>query len=131
MGTEVGFLTALLATVVFLVLAAVKGHQRRIRIHVAFVGCALASLAVTIMFALRVGELYDLEAAGVITPIHLGIARVTTVVFLWPLVTGPMLMRGWVKPRLHRIGAYLALGLTIAATVTGVLMLMGAERLPH
>ncbi len=129
MGTEAGFLTALLATVVFLGLAAVKGHQRQIRTHIALVGCALASLVVTIVFALRVGELYDLEAAGVITPIHLMIARVTTVVFLWPLITGPLLLRGWIKPRLHRIGAYLALGMTIAATVTGVMMLMGAERL--
>lgn len=130
MGAEAGFLTALLTTVAFLAAAAVMGRKRRIRAHVSLVVCAVTSLAVAITFALRVGELYDLEAAGVITPIHLNLARATTVTYLWPLATGPLAARGRVSPRLHRTGAYLALGMTLAATVTGVLMLLGAERLP-
>ena len=130
MGAEAGFLTALLTTVAFLAAAAVMGRKRRSRAHVAMVACAVTSLAVTIVFALRVGELYDLEAAGVITPIHLNLARVTTLVYLCPLATGPLAARGKVSPRVHHVGAYLALGMTLAATVTGVLMLLGAERLP-
>ncbi|MEM9799744.1 MAG: hypothetical protein AAGA20_05410 [Planctomycetota bacterium] len=130
MTPEAGFLTALLTTVALLVGAAVMGRSRRIRAHVAFVVCAVASLAVAIACALRLGQLYDLEAAGVITPIHLTIARITTLIYLWPLVTGPLAARGRVPKRVHHAGAYLALGMTLLATATGVLMLLGAERLP-
>ena len=75
------------------------------------------------------GEIYDLEAAGRITPIHLGLARLTTAAYLWPLITGPLAARGKVSRKAHHVGAYVALGLTVAATVTGVMMLMGAEPL--
>lgn len=129
MGPEIGFLTALLVTVAFLGGAAVTGRRRQIKAHVGFVGLSVASLAVAIVFAIRLGEYYDLEAAGRITPIHLTLARVTTLVYLWPLVTGPLAARGKIAPRIHRAGAWTALLLTVAATVTGVLMLMGAERL--
>lgn len=127
---EVGFLTALLVTVGFLVGAMITGRARRIGAHVRFVACAVLTLGVAIYFALEVGKLYDLEAAGRITPIHLGLARVTTALYLWPLVTGPLAYRGMVPRRVHRVGAWLALAATLAATVTGVMMLMGAERLP-
>ena len=40
-----------------------------------FVLAAVAGLGVAIWFALALGELYDLEAAGDITPGHLGLAR--------------------------------------------------------
>ena len=70
---EAGFLTALLATVGFLVGAAITGRRRRIGAHVRFVLAAVAGLGVAIWFALALGELYDLEAAGDITPIHLGL----------------------------------------------------------
>lgn len=130
MDPVAAFLGALLTTVAFLLGAAVMGRKRLIKQHVVLVACAVTSLAVAIVFALRVGEVYDLEKAGVITPIHLNLARFTTAMYLWPLITGPLAAKGKVAPRVHRIGAYTALGLTIAATVTGVLMLMGAERLP-
>jgi hypothetical protein len=123
------FLTALVTTVVFLASAAVMGRRRRIKPHVLLVGCAVLSLGVAIVFALRVGELYDLEAAGAITPIHLNLARITTATYLWPLATGPLAAKGKVSPRVHRTGAYVAITLTLAATVTGALMLMGAEPL--
>ena len=126
---EAGFLTALLATVGFLVAAAIAGKRRRIRTHVRFVLAAVAGLGVAIWFALALGELYDLEAAGDITPIHLGLARITTAVYLWPLLTGPLVHKGRIPAGVHRTGAWLALVLTVAATVTGVMMLLGAERL--
>ncbi len=129
MGPVAGFLTALLVTVAFLVGAALTGRLRRIRAHVAMVLGSVVSLGVAIYFALSVGEIYDLEAAGTITPIHLGLARLTTAAYLWPLITGPLAARGKVPRRAHHVGAYVALGLTVAATVTGVMMLMGAEPL--
>lgn len=127
MGPIGGFITSLLVTVALLVGAAWTGRMRRIRPHVTFVAAAVASLAVAIFYALEVGKIYDLEAAGIITPIHLNLARFTTLAYLWPLVTGPLAARGRVSPRVHHLGAYVALGLTVAATVTGVMMLMGAE----
>ncbi|MEE2940735.1 MAG: hypothetical protein VX460_10155 [Planctomycetota bacterium] len=126
---EAGFLTALLATVGFLLGAAITGRRRRIGAHVRFVLAAVAGLGVAIWFALALGELYDLEAAGDITPIHLGLARITTAVYLWPLLTGPLAYKGRIPARVHRAGAWLALLMTVAATVTGVMMLLGAERL--
>lgn len=126
---EAGFLAALLATVGFLVGAAITGRRRRIGAHVRFVLAAVAGLGVAIWFALALGELYDLEAAGDITPIHLGLARITTAVYLWPLITGPLAHKGRIPAGVHRTGAWLALVLTVAATVTGVMMLLGAERL--
>lgn len=129
MSPEYGFLGALLVTVALLTGAAFTGRARKIRAHVSFVLAAVSSLAVAIFFALEVGELYDLEKAGRITPIHLTLARITTVAYLWPLLTGPLAARGKIRPRIHRAGAWLALVLTLAATVTGVMMLAGAERL--
>lgn len=126
---EAGFLTALLVTVGFLVGAAWTGKTKRIAAHVKFVLAAVGSLGIAIWFALALGELYDLEAAGRITPIHLTLARITTFVYLWPLVTGPLAHRGRIPRGVHRAGAWIALVLTVAATITGVMMLMGAERL--
>jgi hypothetical protein len=126
---EYGFLGSLMGTVVMLAGAAFTGRARRIRAHVGFVAAAVTGLAIAIYFALQVGQLYDLEKAGMITPIHLTLARVTTASFLWPLLTGPLAARKMVSPRVHRLGAWIALILTLASTVTGMMMLYGAERL--
>ncbi len=116
-------------TVGLLVGAAFTGRARKIRAHVSFVVAAVSSLGIAIYFALQVGELYDLEKAGRITPIHLNLARITTAFYLWPILTGPLVARGVIRPRIHRAGAWIALILTLAATVTGVMMLAGAERI--
>ncbi len=129
MTPEAGFLTALLVTVGFLVGAAITGRKRIIHHHVKFVAGAVVSLGVAIFFALKVGERYDLEAAGWITPFHKTLAKITTAMYLWPLITGPMARKGKIRPSVHRTGAWLALGLTVAATVTGVIMLMRATPL--
>ena len=99
------------------------------RLHVPLVLSAVATLGVAIWFALRVGTLYDLDSAGRITPIHLGLAKVTTLLYIWPLSTGLLAYRGWIPRWIHRAGAWTALILTVAATITGIWMLSAAERL--
>ena len=94
MGPVAGFIAALLVTVGFLVGAALTGRFRRIRAHVLMVVGSLASLSVAIYYALSVGEVYDLEAAGVITPIHLGLARLTTA----PPVPASKVAAQWYDP---------------------------------
>lgn len=127
-GPEIGFLAALLTTVALLVGAAVTGRLKLYRRHVTFVALAVASLGVAIYFAIKTGPLYDLPAAGLITPVHLTIAKITTVLYLWPLITGPLAYRGTVSRRVHRVGAWGALAMTVVATVTGVWMLAKAPR---
>lgn len=128
-GAEIGFMAALLQTVLLLIAAAIAGRKRKIRGHVVLVACAVASLGVAIYFALQTGKLYDLEAAGAITPIHLGLARITTAFYLAPLITGPLAYRGKIDRRIHRALAWTAIVLTLAATGTGIAMIAGATRL--
>jgi len=128
-GAEIGFLAALVQTVLLLIAAAIAGRRRRIRGHVLLVACAVASLGVAIYFALQTGKLYDLETAGIITPIHLTLARVTTAFYLAPLITGPLAYTGRIDRRIHRALAWTAIALTLASTGTGVAMIAGATRL--
>ncbi|MEZ6016265.1 MAG: hypothetical protein R3F49_14190 [Planctomycetota bacterium] len=129
MNPEVAFLGLLCATVGFLGLAAWTGRQRRIRPHLVCVACAILGLGGAISFALQVGERYDLAAAGLITPVHLTLARVATATYLGPLITGPLVLAGRLRGRWHHRLAWLAFGLTIAATVTGAWMLLAAPRI--
>ena len=126
---EIGFLGSLILTIALLLGAAIAGRSQRIRVHIVFVALSLAGLGTAVYFAIRTGELYDLESAGLITPIHLNIARITSLLYLWPLVTGPLAWGGRIDRRMHRIGAWLVLVMTLVATVTGVAMLWSAERL--
>jgi hypothetical protein len=129
LSPEAAFLTLLGATVALLSLAAWNGRKRRIPLHLVFVACSLGCLAAAIVFALRVGERYDLAAAGMITPVHLTLARVATASYLGPLVTGPLVLRGRLRGRVHHRFAWLAFGLTVAATITGAWMLLAAPRI--
>ena len=129
MSPEASFLGLLGATIAFLSLAAWNGRRRRIPLHLVFVACSLASLATSIVFALRVGELYDLAAAGLITPVHLTLARIATLSYLGPLVTGPLVLGRRLRGPVHHRFAWLAFGLTVAATITGAWMLLAAPRL--
>jgi len=129
LNPEVGFIGLLAFTVVCLAVAAWTGRQRRLRPHLTAVTLAVLGLAGAIAFALRVGERYDLASAGVITPVHLALARVATASYLGPLVTGPLVLAGRLRGRLHHRLAWTAIALTVAATVTGAWMLLAAERL--
>jgi drug/metabolite transporter (DMT)-like permease len=125
----VGFFVFLLLTVAALGVVVATGLRRRRRLHVTFVIVALGLLGGAIVYALRVGEIYDLEAAGAITPIHLNLARITTVCYLLPAITGVLTWRDARWRKLHGRLAWTIVALTIVTTITGAMMLMGAERI--
>jgi nicotinamide riboside transporter PnuC len=121
-----GFLTFLGSTVVLLVGVVWTGHRALRFLHLPLVALTVLSLVATIAFAKRVGEDYDLAAAGAITPVHLTVAKVAAVSFLLPLVTGFLTL--W-KPHWrarHRAAALLTLGLILVSTATGAWMLLAA-----
>ncbi len=130
MSTLAGFVSSLGLTVALLVGVVLTGRAARRRAHVTLVLCALTSLGVTIYFAEELGEHYDLEAAGTITPIHLTLAKVTTLSYLLPLLTGYLTTRRPELLRWHRPCAYLVLALTLLTAVTGTWMLLAADPLP-
>ena len=122
-----GFVAFFLLTLVFLGCAVATGLKARRRRHLASVAGAVLSLGVTIVWALRVGELYDLASAGAITPIHLTLARVTTVAYLLPAATGLWTIRDPSKRKLHGKLAWIVLGLTVLTAITGTIMLLRAD----
>lgn len=129
MNPEPTFLGFLGLTVALLIAVAITGKRGRLRAHLVLVFAALCSLALAIYFALQVGQRYDLEAAGAITPIHMTMARVATASYLLPLVTGLLTLRDRRHRRLHGRFAAVVVVLTVAATVTGALMLLMAPRI--
>ena len=130
MTSERGFVAFLALTLVLLAAVVWSGLRARRIVHLPCVALTLASLGVTIYFAEQMGEHYDLESAGWITPLHLTLAKLTTLAYLAPLVTGILTLRdaGW--RRRHRVCAFVVLALTVATAVTGTWMLLAAERLP-
>jgi hypothetical protein len=130
MTAERGFVACLALTLVLLAAVVGTGLGARRRAHVSLVAATLASLAATIVLARRMGAHYDLAAAGTITPVHLWIAKLTTLAYLAPITTGVLTIRDarW-RPR-HRVCAFVVLGMTVATAITGTWMLLAAERLP-
>jgi hypothetical protein len=103
-----------------------SGLRARRGVHVPAVGFALAALGATIFCAYRLGHTLDLESAGIITPIHLTLARAATIALLVPVVLGIRTLfvpatRAW-----HARAAWFALALVVAAAITGVIMLSRA-----
>jgi hypothetical protein len=129
-NSATGFILFLFVTLVFLGAVVVTGNQGRRRIHVVLVACALASLGTTIYFAERLGEVYDVQTAGIITPIHLTLAKVTTLAYILPVVTGVLTWRNLSWKRLHAKFAYLVLALTVLTAATGTLMVALSDRIP-
>ena len=125
-----GFVAFLTLTLVLLGGAVVEGRRARRKRHLTFVALAIASLGVTIFLAEKLGEHYDLDAAGAIKPVHLAIAKFTTVAYAVPLVLGFLTTRDRKWFRWHRRAAYTVLVLTVLTSVTGTWMLLAAERLP-
>jgi hypothetical protein len=129
MTPEALLLAELGVTVALLVIACWTGHKAKRKPHLLFVVATLAGLVVTILQAEHVGTLYDLEVAGRLTPIHLSIAYVATASFLLPIATGVMTWRNAARKKAHRACVLIAVVFTVAAAVTGTMMLMAAERL--
>ena len=123
MSPAYGFVLFLFVTLAFLGAVVVTGRQGRRRIHIGLVACALAGLGTTIYFAERLGEIYDVRTAGVITPIHLTLAKVTVLAYLLPIVTGVLTWRNIAWKPLHAKFAYTVLTLTVLTAVTGSVML--------
>lgn len=120
------FVIAVSLTALFLVVVVITGLRGKITVHIPCVLATFVSLATAIVFALKLGELYDLPAAGWITPLHLSIAKLATVSFVLPVITGIRTLKSRDHRRAHRIAALVALGLTATALVTGTLMLLRA-----
>ena len=81
-------------------------------------------LGASIYAALQLGRVYDIHAAGAITPIHLTLARITTGCYLLPIATG---LRTIFVPKtrpLHRKVAFLVLSMTVLTAITGTIMLL-------
>ena len=109
MSPEVGFVSMLLVTLAFLGAVVATGLRAQRKRHLVLVAGAVASLGVTIYYAEKLGGLYDLEAAGAITPVHLAMAKLTTLSYLLPIVTGIRTIRNPRTRPLHRKVAFVVL----------------------
>ena len=129
MSPETNFILSLVATVALLVAVVATGLKARRRQHLILVACALIGLLTTIYFAEKLGEHYNLDSAGRITPVHLMLAKIATYSFVLPLVTGLITLRKPRWRRRHRWCALLTLTLTLAAAGTGYAMVQMATPL--
>lgn len=130
MSDPFGFVLFLLLTLGCLAGAVSSGLRAKRRVHLTCVAGAVACLGVTIHFALGVGKLYDLAAAGWITPVHLWMAKVATASYLLPVASGLRTIYHPPTRKLHRKIAFLVLSLTVLTAITGTWMLLAARRLP-
>ena len=123
----VGFVAFLLATVALLAAVVYTGLRALRVIHVTLVVLTLTCLAVAIYYAKQLGAVYDLASAGMITPVHLALAKAATAAYIAPLVTGVLTLRSPRHRRTHFKAAMFALALTLASTATGLWMLLAAS----
>lgn len=124
-----GFLFFLALTLVSLGVVFVTGHRANLRVHIPMVVVTVFMLGATILYAERLGETLDLEAAGVIYPIHLFFAKTTTVAYLLPVITGVMTLRDRGRRKLHGKIAWTVLVLTVVTAATGTWMAVKAPAL--
>lgn len=128
MNAGTGFTIFLLTTVGLLARVVLTGRSARRRQHIPAVVAMALSLALAIWFAERLGEEIDVRSAGIITPIHLTLAKITTLGYLLPIATGIRTLRHPATRRLHGRLAYTLVGLTLLTTVTGLAMLLSSDR---
>lgn len=129
MGPTTGFVVFLLITLACLGAVILTGRAARRAAHLSCVAAAVACLGVTIYFAEQLGGLYDLEAAGWITPTHLILAKVTVVAYLIPVVTGLRTIRDEAGKGLHCKAAHLVIALTVLTAISGTAMVLMATPL--
>jgi len=131
MDTMTGFVGFLTVTVALLGGAILTGRAGKRRLHLSLVASMLVALGITIYFAERLGDLYDLESAGFITPLHLTLAKITVLAYFVPLVSGWMTFRGREGLRsFHAKAAYAVVAITVVTLLTGTAMILMSERLP-
>ena len=94
------------------------------KVHLPCVAGAVLCLLATIYYAEQLGKQYDLESAGIITPVHLFLAKTTTLAYLAPVVTGIRTLRNQEGRKLHGKVAYFVLFMTVLTAVTGTAMVL-------
>jgi hypothetical protein len=124
------FCTAVGFTVAFLTVVVITGLRGQITVHIPCVVATIASLALAIVYAVKLGQIYDLESAGAIYPIHMGIARVAALSYVLPVYTGIRTLFKSSHRRAHFWCAMVVLVMTAAASITGTWMLLAAELRP-
>ncbi len=129
MSHPLGFVLFLVLTLGCLAGAVSSGLRAKRRVHLACVAGALACLGVTIYHAFGVGKLYDLAAAGWITPVHMWMAKIATASYLLPAASGLRTIFHPPTRRLHRKLAFVVLTLTVLTAITGTWMLLASPRL--
>lgn len=122
-----GFVAFFAITLVLLAVVTWSGFRAMRRVHIPCVVATLAALAVTVHYAYQLGKIYDLKSAGIITPIHLTLAKITTLSLLGPAVTGVRTLFVPSTRKLHRKVAFVALGLTVLSAITGTIMILLAK----
>ncbi|MBK7877633.1 MAG: hypothetical protein IPJ77_18245 [Planctomycetes bacterium] len=125
-----GFVVCFGLTLALLGVVVVTGLKARRALHLTCVVLTVAALGATIYYAYGLGKIYDLAAAGWITPVHLSLARANTVALLVPVVTGIRTMFVPATRALHRRMAFLVIGLTVLTAITGAWMLWLAPKFP-
>jgi hypothetical protein len=129
MSPAVGFVGFLTLTLALLGGVFLTGFRAQRRVHLTLVVAVLIALGATIWHAEELGELYDLEAAGTIYPVHLALAKTATLAYALPLATGAATLRRPALRRWHRRAAFTVLALTFVTAITGTWMLLAAEPL--
>src|SRR5689334_539042 len=122
------FCTAVGATVVFLTAVVVTGLRGVITVHIPCVVATLASLTLAIVYAIKLGEIYDLATAGAMFTTHMVVAKLAAASYALPVYTGIRTLRSRQHRRAHFWAAMLVLALTLAASITGTLMLLWSEK---
>ena len=130
MDATVGFIAFFALTLAGLAATVLTGLKARVRIHIACVVTTVALLGITIFFAEQLGERYDLESAGAITPVHLALAKIATASYLLPVVSGVATLRNRRWRRVHLTLAVITLTLTVGAAGTGTAMILMSDPLP-
>jgi biotin transporter BioY len=131
LSPTVGFVAAFVLTLVLLGLAVQAGRRAQRKKHIYLVAGAVCGLGGTIWYALQLGKIYDLETAGIITPIHLTMAKITTAAYALPIAFGLMTLRKPAMRPVHKVLAYVVLVMTVLCAITGTIMILRADRLPQ
>jgi hypothetical protein len=122
-------LAGLAVAVVLLVIVIASGLREARRVHIPAVLGFFAALAGTIFYAERMGRALDLKAAGWITPVHLALAKGTTLAYLLPVVSGFLALTSERWKARHKVLAWLLVVLTLLTVCTGAWMALAAPPL--